>query len=550
MHVCVGKTRSILGLKLIQLEEFSSGKSKELQQLAFDVIRPWLQQCDADHPCECGGLKHVEHLKSFVTISTERELPTLPTRVIDVGIESNSQTKLHISQPGERGRYLTLSYRWGEGNDAAMTTAHNIAARVEQIDVASLPNTIKDAIDVTRAMGIAYIWIDALCIIQATYGSTGDVSDPGDFKDEAYKMSTYYGNSYCTIAATAAENTAQGFVQSRKDDVFADSCTLSPWLIQGARQRIVRVGPGLPRWKSDVKEASMYKRAWILQERALSTRVLHWGRGALWWECPHQRASEFLPRDAISVSFDQNQPYMQPDRWLAESSSMSDLWRSWTDLIREYSAMDLGRESDRLIALQGLVDVVSQRFTGEIYLFGLWKSHLPQSLCWEVSERRQVDEPIIPCKAPSWSWAACPHPVMYMYPPTHPRAELVMYDSSSGSDFQCRLRIKGLLEKAPFGKRRIVREYDDGRRYKTKNYFLHFDSCPLESPQMLNIDLFLLATFDWDTPTNGHCATHFLLLEPVEHYPNHYRRIGSAMRWTKRIDWKGRNFEEVDIYLV
>jgi len=363
-------------------------------------------------------------------------------------------------------------------------------------------------------------------------------------------MSTYYGNSYCTIAATAAENTAQGFLQARTDNVFADSCTLSPWLLQGGRQRIVRVGRGLPRWTDDVKDAAIYRRAWVLQERALSARVLHWGRGALWWECSHQRASEFLPQENISVGLDQNQPYMQPERWLDQASSLSDLSRSWTVLIREYSAMNLGRESDRLIAFQGLADIVSQRFPGEIYLFGLWKSSLPQSLCWEVRERRQVDGPIVSCNAPSWSWAACPHPVTYMYPPTHSRAEVISYDSTPENGFQCRLRIKGLLEKAPFRKRKIMREHEDGRCHKAKNYYLYFDSCPLKCPGMSNIDLLLVASFDWNRSMKDLCATQFLLLEPIERFPSHYRRIGKAMRWTKSLDWKGENSEEVDIYLV
>lgn len=76
-------------------------------------------------------LEYLEHRKRHTTVSAKAELPLLPTRVIDVGLEGRHLTRLHISEPGERGRYLTLSYRWGEGNDAAMTTVHNIAARTE-----------------------------------------------------------------------------------------------------------------------------------------------------------------------------------------------------------------------------------------------------------------------------------------------------------------------------------------------------------------------------------------------------------------------------------
>ena len=475
------------------------------------------------------------------------EPPLLPTRVIDVGLGDNHQPRLHVSQPGERATYLTLSYRWGEGNASAMTTAHNLTSRTARIDLADLPNTIRDAVDVTRAMGISYIWIDAVCIVQAI------ADNPGDFRSEGTKTAAYYGNSYCAIAAAAADNTSQGFLQPRTDGIFTnDSCALLPWISQ--RGRLARVGPGLPHWRGDVREASMYKRAWVLQERALSARILHWGRKALWWECEHQRASEFYPEDPISASMDQNQPYMEPGRWLAAMSSPADIWPDWARLTREYSSMDLGRESDRLIALQGLVDVVSQRFPQEIYLSGMWKSSLAQALCWAVHERRKVEgpDPVVPCVAPSWSWAACPHPVYYLYPPTHARAEVLGYEPKNLEENpgQCALHVRGSLEKAPLKGMKIIRQNDDGTSYNTKDYAfnIRFDSCPARCPDMSVVDLLLMAVRDWGQ--RGKHATQFLLVTQVEGSESHYRRVGHVMCWKRTLDWKSKKAEDVDIYLV
>ncbi|OAG05243.1 heterokaryon incompatibility, partial [Paraphaeosphaeria sporulosa] len=58
-----------------------------------------------------------------------------------------------------------------------------------------LPRTINDAISVTEALSIYYLWIDALCIQQ----------DAGEDKDTVIaNMHNIYENSFITIAAASA----------------------------------------------------------------------------------------------------------------------------------------------------------------------------------------------------------------------------------------------------------------------------------------------------------------------------------------------------------
>ena len=119
-------------------------------------LQRWLAECVNTHKC-CA--------------STEEAL--LPTRVIDVGSE-HIEPKLYVSQPQERAAYCALTHCWGPNNSSAprfVTTRDNIEQHYIQIAFESLPKTFREAVEVVRALGIRYLWIDSLCIIQ------GDAAD-------------------------------------------------------------------------------------------------------------------------------------------------------------------------------------------------------------------------------------------------------------------------------------------------------------------------------------------------------------------------------------
>jgi hypothetical protein len=64
-----------------------------------------------------------------------------------------------------------------------------------------LLRTIRDAIQFTRKLGIRYIWVDLLCIIQ---------DDPENWAREAASMAQVYCNAYITIAATKSPDAEGG----------------------------------------------------------------------------------------------------------------------------------------------------------------------------------------------------------------------------------------------------------------------------------------------------------------------------------------------------
>src|SRR5450756_580058 len=111
---------------------------------------------------------------------------------------------LHESAIDERAHYTTLSHRWGN-EVICKTTRKNINVRRNGIDFDALPMSFKDAITVSRALGVRYLWIDAICIVQ---------DDHSDWIDQAPLLGKIYKNAYCTIAAHSAQNSADGFLES------------------------------------------------------------------------------------------------------------------------------------------------------------------------------------------------------------------------------------------------------------------------------------------------------------------------------------------------
>jgi hypothetical protein len=113
----------------------------------FQKAKDWIWECDEEH----GGCPR-------------RTKPLLPSRVIGVG-DDDHEPRLYLNKPGDRGRYATLSYFWGE-NQAYVASAVILQQMTAAIPMAKLGQSIQDAIYTTRKIGIPYIWIDALCIVQ------------------------------------------------------------------------------------------------------------------------------------------------------------------------------------------------------------------------------------------------------------------------------------------------------------------------------------------------------------------------------------------------
>ena len=85
------------------------------------------------------------------------EPPTLPKRVIDVGVEGGP-IRL-VESNGANAKYAALTYCWGD--DTALSGVKLLLSRFEaykkEIPLDLLPKTLYDAVMITRKLGIRYI---------------------------------------------------------------------------------------------------------------------------------------------------------------------------------------------------------------------------------------------------------------------------------------------------------------------------------------------------------------------------------------------------------
>jgi hypothetical protein len=209
----------------------------------------------------------------------------LPTRVIDVGSTTSKKAPhLHISRREEKGCYAALSYCWG-GPQRVTTTSGSMHSHKKSIPISTLPRTIKDAINITKKLGLRYLWIDALCIIQ---------DSQKDKTEEINAMGTIYQNAIITIAATSAASVEDGFLQSFSRQ---HSASLAFQLPKGLVANVAVVEKS-PSWI----DGPLDKRAWALQEFYLSQRLLLYGvNGDLRWHCQHDEYAPLFGKKTPSM---------------------------------------------------------------------------------------------------------------------------------------------------------------------------------------------------------------------------------------------------------
>lgn len=368
---------------------------EELKSLITEQIQPWMRNCQEQQE---------DHSHCYPSNGTK----VLPTRLVDVGKSQNEYVKLVQIDWKEEcldHPYLILSYCWGKGNESAKTTNHNLQSRLRQISIASLPRTIQDAITLTRMMGFRYLWIDAMCIIQATE------DDAGEFETEAQKMRDYYANAECCISASVASDSSEGFLTERplaRYPIQPITLKLSSSFDTPSQSQVIKAEEDDMSLIGILSRSPLMCRGWYLQELMLSRRILHWTFHGLYLQC---QSSMFLEGKAErwkdSYEYDPRVVLALPDDKILGSGG-------WHQLLQTFSQKKLTYERDRMYAIHGIACLLVQRLDVE-YFYGIFRRQLAQGLAWHSDMGMpyplaiQKPEGMKETGFPTWCWASnCP----------------------------------------------------------------------------------------------------------------------------------------------
>lgn len=395
---------SAFGCIPAKAEISESAWSESAQTFARDC----LQECSQHHDV-CGSGANI-----------------LPTRVIEVGNIGDERFQLYETQENTTGQYTALSYCWGTDQPLKLTSTNIENMKSGLMQLSQLPQTLADAVHVTRSLGIQYLWVDALCIIQ-------DCVE--DWERQSEQMSTIYEKAHLVIAASSSSSATHGFLNHRKQQQTYHMRLPDRYGTNISVAARASLETGFH--NSDIyKEADpLAKRAWAFQEQHMSTRCLIFSADELQWVCKTKMACECGMTATPPLCYplllaycdDVNDPATQQQQGgdkkeLTGSSSSEDrllaLQDVWRRAVSEYSSRSLTRAGDKLPAFSGL----ASRFgagMGSRYVAGLWEDNIIQDLAW--TRLSSLDDLLtrapLPTeyRAPSFSWASIDDRVWYPF---------------------------------------------------------------------------------------------------------------------------------------
>lgn len=341
-------------------------------------------------------------------------------------LHNNAATKSTETSQGHFPAYWTLSHRWGDPKKILKLlhgNEHQFKNGLSMV-TGGVPKTFQDAMWIVHRLKYRYIWIDSFCIFQDSIE---------DWQKEADKVSHIYRNSFCNISAIlpSYKPTSTLFVDERSPRLLFP---FSVKLFTDDQRTYIIKRKGL--WKDEIERSPLSTRGWVVQERFLAPRIIHFARSQIFWECLESARCEADPDGHIGIIGEPDINHVSPRvtvykdalKELAELSSIfltSSLNRTqidwnrdsvgqhqfytervlWRKMISIYTTCDLSNQSDRLIAMAGIAKAF-QKVTLSTYLAGLWQHSLHTDLLWETNafEGGLIHRNTL--HVPSWSWAS------------------------------------------------------------------------------------------------------------------------------------------------
>jgi hypothetical protein len=314
--------------------------------------------------------------------------------------------------------YLALSYCWGKGGPSIKTTKSNYSHLQKSISYSTLPKAYQDTVRVARAVGVKFIWIDALCIIQ---------DDREDWEKESRMMAEIFQNSLVTLIVLRTASCNEGFLE--RNPSIRINYHNREWNVRGSfflrhmpfsymdAESSIRAAPSFSDRpiSLELQHSPWQTRGWTFQEDMFSMRKLYFGQLMMYWE------SLQLAEDIIKTEDTIIDDKLKRRERSAEVSIIhsSEPWRSdydyngWYYPMLSYCKKNLTYETDRLSAVSSYAKLIASK-SGDTYVAGLWKKDLHVGVLWKIGRRQRrtfrtvMKHLTSPSEyiAPSWSWAS------------------------------------------------------------------------------------------------------------------------------------------------
>ncbi|KAJ1331843.1 HET domain-containing protein [Microdochium nivale] len=350
----------------------------------------------------------------------------LPTRLLEIGTNTPTIVRLvdlrkasdatlnTVSSAG----YAALSYCWGHGGNPVQLNAASINRLQQGFPSETLPATIRDVVRLSALIGIRYLWIDALCILQ---------DSDADKQVELAKMAQYYHNNTVTISAASAASASEGLQLQGERPVHDYGPIQISTELGGKTGRLLLHSATL-----GIAEATT-SRGWTLQESLLSQRIIICSN-QLYYCCVTSNAECEGPHNQLSLRANRN--FSQPESLVphifpASVWRMYPLMKQWTLGVQEFSRRNVAYASDKLPAISGFASMMHAKFQfqeegkgypypaqyeGKVlfYLGGLFLSYDDQTvnannLLWRATLNGTIRASSY--RAPTWSWACLDGPI-------------------------------------------------------------------------------------------------------------------------------------------
>lgn len=318
----------------------------------FDAyaVQKWIQNCKTHPNCKPSTRK-----------------PSVPTRLIDCHFDT-------VITPARTPPYVALSYVWG---GVGAPPAVQFGSTATRFDRKTLPKTISDAIDVIRALGYRFLWVDQLCIDQINL----------DLKlEQISNMDVIYMAAELTLVAVSGSDANSGLPGSphspRENQPPPPLTTIRGYNIC----RLMRC----PR--EDVAASIWYSRAWTYQEAVLSRRLLYFTEQRVVFTCAEASYCEDIEHVRLAARVPADIRYACPAFMPSYGARRHDIiaaksqdfitradndFQELTTGITEYSQRHLTFDSDALLAFSAVMNTYQARGPEAPYSYVAYVQGLP-----------------------------------------------------------------------------------------------------------------------------------------------------------------------------